>query len=116
VRCPVCKADVGPGPQCRRCRADLALLFELERHRARLLETARGRLARGQWQEAARLADDADALQRGDESRRLRVAARLLGGDFAGAWDCYHAARRDVYPGEPGTSVPGGGAGVSSGG
>ena len=42
MRCPVCKADNAQGLQCRRCKADLALLFQLEEQRARALEQACG--------------------------------------------------------------------------
>ena len=30
IRCPVCKAENSQGPTCRRCKADLSLLFRLE--------------------------------------------------------------------------------------
>ena len=35
LRCPVCKAENAQGPNCRRCKADLSLLFALEDRRAR---------------------------------------------------------------------------------
>jgi hypothetical protein len=94
MRCPVCKADVTQGPQCRRCRADLSLLFGLERQRGRLLALARHRLAEGRYAEAARLAGEADAVQSDGESRRLLAVARLLGRDFAGAWEAYRRDRQ----------------------
>ena len=34
MQCPVCKADNAQGPLCRRCKADLSLLFRLEARRA----------------------------------------------------------------------------------
>lgn len=33
MRCPVCRAENDRGPNCRRCRADLSLLFALEKQR-----------------------------------------------------------------------------------
>ena len=40
MHCPVCKADNSQGPQCRRCKADLSLLFALEEQRRRTLAEA----------------------------------------------------------------------------
>ncbi len=51
MRCPVCKAEA-PGPQCRRCKADLAVLFDLESARRAQLEAAREHLAQGRLPEA----------------------------------------------------------------
>jgi hypothetical protein len=91
MRCPVCKADNAQGPQCRRCKADLTLLFTLEEQRERVLGEARRSLRRGEWREALRHAETADWLRRGDDSCRLRAAAHLLGREFAAAWQCYRA-------------------------
>src|SRR5579862_1973999 len=86
MRCPVCKADNAARPQCRRCRADLGLLWALEAERSALLAEARRRLGEGAWAAAAAVARRADGLRRDDESRRLLTAALLLGRDFAAAW------------------------------
>jgi hypothetical protein len=97
MRCPVCKADNPHGSQCRRCKADLSLLFALEDQRRRTLAEARHCLRRGDWQAALEHADDADWLRGDDETRRLTALAYLLGRDFAAAWQCYQnwrAARR----------------------
>jgi hypothetical protein len=102
MRCPVCNADVLQGRKCRRCRADLGLLFELAEDREALLNAARRRLAQGRWQEAARLAHQADELHGGEDSAGTRAAARLLAGDFPAAWAAYVAARRNASAGEPG--------------
>ena len=45
-RCPVCRARVEPGPQCRRCKADLSLLVSLEDQRRRALGGGLFRLLR----------------------------------------------------------------------
>jgi hypothetical protein len=95
MRCPVCKAENARGPQCRRCKADLGLLFELEEQRGRALACARQALARGHGPEARAAAARADWLRSDEESRRLLAAAYLLGRDYARAWQ-YHQAVRQV--------------------
>jgi hypothetical protein len=89
MRCPVCKADNVQPPQCRRCKADLTLLFDLEDQRRWELDEARRSLAAGRWDDARRHADRGDWLRRDDESARLAAVARLLTRDFAGAWQLY---------------------------
>ncbi len=85
MKCPVCRAQVEQGPQCRRCRADLSLLFQLEAQRGRALASAYQALARGQWQRARALVDGVDALRKDDESQRLLAVTSLLERDFARA-------------------------------
>jgi hypothetical protein len=97
MRCPVCKADNGQGPQCRRCKADLAPLFDLEVVRRARLDAARADLAQGRWSEAAAGAAAADWLRRDGESQRLLALARLLNRDFAGAWERYQAVRAATF-------------------
>lgn len=97
MRCPVCKADNPQGPQCRRCKADLSLLFVLEEQRQRTLAEARRYLRRGEWQAAAEHAETANWLRGDEESRQLEAMSHLLRRDFARAWNCYRnwqAARR----------------------
>lgn len=89
MRCPVCKADNSQGPTCRRCKADLSLLFALEKQRRRSLTEARRCLVRSDWREALEHIEDADWLRGDDESQRLSATAHLLGRDFAAAWQCY---------------------------
>jgi hypothetical protein len=93
MRCPVCKADNAPGPQCRRCKADLTVLFDLEDARRARLDAAREHLAQGQLPEGLAAAAEADWLRRDTESRRLLAMARLLNRDYAGAWECYQEAQ-----------------------
>jgi hypothetical protein len=90
----VCKADNLQGPNCRRCKADLSLLFALEVHRRRTLEEARLHFAEANWARAAQLAAEADRMQTDDESRNLLVLARVLNGAFAAAWEDYCKGRR----------------------
>ena len=77
MRCPVCKAENSQGPACRRCKADLSLLFLLE-EQARALAEAGRLLASGRADEADARAEEADWLRSDDESRRLRAATRLM--------------------------------------
>ena len=93
MRCPVCKADNIQGPNCRRCKADLSLLFTLEDQRRRALAQARLCLRRGQWSQAANHAEEADWLRGDEESRRLEATAHLLQRDFAAAWESYQRWR-----------------------
>src|SRR5262249_40695080 len=85
LRCPVCKAENTQGPQCRRCKADLALLFALEEQRQQALADALGSAGRGDWPSFLAAVTRADSLRRDDETRRLLAVARLLLRDYAGA-------------------------------
>jgi hypothetical protein len=95
MRCPVCKAENAQGPSCRRCKADLSLLFELEGQRDRALAEAQGAAARGQWARAVTLAEGAQALRSGADAGRLAAVGRLLRRDFAGAWAAYQGSQSD---------------------
>ena len=100
MRCPVCKADNAAGPQCRRCKADLSLLFALEERRHERLAEARGCLRRGEWRAAAEHAETANWLRRDEDSLQLVAVAHLFNRDCPSAWKCYQhlraAARPDV--------------------
>lgn len=99
MRCPVCRADNVQPPHCRRCKADLSLLFALEAQRQRALAEAWQCLRRGEWQRAAQHAEAADGMRGDDEAKRLAALARLLNRDFAAAFAAYQrwrAARRET--------------------
>ncbi len=98
-RCPVCKAEVLEGSQCRRCRADLSLLVALRTERSRVLQCAEQQLAAGRFEDAAELARQADWLHSDADSRRLCATAYLMTRDFVAAWDCYCRWREDVQRG-----------------
>lgn len=85
IACPVCRASVEAGPLCRRCKADLALLFALEARRDSALAAARRSLAEGRAGEALAFAWEAERLRRGADARRLIAVAHLLRRDFAAA-------------------------------
>lgn len=93
MRCPVCRADNSTGPQCRRCRADLSLLFQLEEQRERLRAQANVYAARGDGCQVVAMADALDRLRHGEEVDRLRAIGALLQRDFAVAWQHYVASR-----------------------
>src|SRR5579884_3906845 len=71
ITCPVCRARVETGPQCRRCKADLSLLFALEGRRDVALAAARRALAAGRAEEALTSAREAEQLRHGADARRL---------------------------------------------
>ncbi len=91
MRCPVCRAQVDEGPQCRRCRADLSLLFTLEEQRTRALAVAYQSMRRGRLSQALAIVEGVDALRSDDESKRLRALIHLLQRDFDRAWQGYAA-------------------------
>jgi hypothetical protein len=108
MRCPICRADNDSGPQCRRCRADLSLLWTLEAQRQRTLTGAYEALAAGQGRRLLGFAIHADGLRRDENSWRLMVLGHLLCRDFAAAWGTYSARFR---PGP--ASIPSESAGTS---
>jgi hypothetical protein len=86
IRCPVCKADNTSGPTCRRCKADLSLLFALEDQREDATRAASAALVERRYAEAHRAGLRADHLRRDEASRRLVALTALLCGDHALAW------------------------------
>jgi hypothetical protein len=89
MRCPVCRAEVEEASECRRCRADLSLLVELEKQRRNALAVAHQCLRRGRYQHALALSEGAETLRRDEDTRRLRALACLLQRDFTKAWEVY---------------------------
>jgi Flp pilus assembly protein TadD len=89
LSCPVCRATNSQGPSCRRCRADLSLLFQLEEQRDRLLTEARDLLRQGQLNRTLALLGRAQDLRRDEDVRPLRSVCHLLRRDFAAAWRDY---------------------------
>jgi hypothetical protein len=107
MRCPVCKADNVQERACRRCKADLSLLWEVEERRAALLASARHRLAGLEVLEtgvdgdpAGEHAAAAGRLRAGVDALRVTAMSKLLGRDFAGAWRAYLAVKAASGPGE----------------
>lgn len=98
VPCPCCKAANDTGPACRRCKADLSLLFVVEDERASLVAAARTLAAESRHSESLAVLDRAAQLRRTDDVLRLRAAVLLLARDFAGALRAYHELAN--HPGE----------------
>jgi hypothetical protein len=84
------------GPQCRRCRADLSLLFSLRDQRYRVLARAYQAVARKHLDQALAFAREAEAGGQDEESRRLLAVVHLLRGEFAQAWQVYAARSEPV--------------------
>jgi hypothetical protein len=98
MQCPLCKAENSQGPTCRRCKAELSLLFTLEEQRAAALARARELFDTGRAQEALTQARRAHTLRAGDDSLRLVAVTALMARDFATAWRCWatlQSAARD---------------------
>src|SRR2546423_7814710 len=91
---PGCKADVETGPQCRRCRADLSLLFSLEEQRRQVLATAYQSADRLQAHELTAAAGHAHRLRADADSLRLLALGHLLRRGFAPPRGVYHRPRR----------------------
>ena len=85
VACPCCRAANDAGPACRRCKADLALLFRVEAERILRLSEAARNAARGRFPSALEHLARAAAPRGGEDVRRLRAAVLLLSRDFAAA-------------------------------
>jgi len=84
VRCPTCRAE-NSEPTCRRCKADLSLLFTLETERDRVMATAKAAMLDGRFDDAYSAAWHAQELRRGDDAARLVALASLARGDYAEA-------------------------------
>ena len=91
--CPLCKADNAAGPACRRCKADLAMLFALENQRASALAKSRRSFERGDLDEAKQFARTANDLRRDRDSLRWLASLHLLAEDFGEAWQTYQFAK-----------------------
>lgn len=63
IRCPLCRARYRGGEFCRRCRADLRKLTEVEQHAARHAHHAVHQLLEGNIFQAAQHADIAGKQQ-----------------------------------------------------
>jgi len=98
IKCPACKAPNDTGPNCRRCKADLAVLFQIEDQRHTLIRTAEAAIAASDTRKALAKAQSADQLRRDPESVRLLACASLLRGDYAEALRLYSLADDSPSP------------------
>jgi hypothetical protein len=95
LRCPVCRADNSAPPACRRCKADLSMLWTVEAERADRLRRAAAAVRTGMLDEAVEELDMAEELRQGDDVRRLRACVHLLAGDYEAALDGYQTTKRE---------------------
>ena len=93
MRCPVCRADNSQPHTCRRCKADLSLLFTLAEQRAQALKAAGDYLRRGDLAHAQAFAAGAHALRQDDDSLQMLSLVHLLRRDFDSAWEYYRSRR-----------------------
>jgi hypothetical protein len=94
IRCPVCRADNKAGPACRRCKADLAPLADLEVRREQALAQAAHAAARGCGDAVVRHAWEAQRLRGGVDALRWLATGYLLRRDFARAAAYWELTRR----------------------
>jgi hypothetical protein len=85
IACPVCRAENDTGPACRRCRADLVPLFELEQRRADTLRSATCAASHGAGDAVLRYAHAAHQMRQGTDAFQCFAVGFLLQRDFARA-------------------------------
>ena len=85
MQCPVCRADNEQKPTCRRCRADLSLLWNVEEQRQDCLRAARVCLRMGQNDQALEHIERAKEMRCGADADQLAALTHLLAGRFAEA-------------------------------
>src|SRR5580765_8115396 len=90
MRCPVCRAqNSDDGATCRRCKADLSLLVEMDKAREHVLAQAASAAAIGDGVRTLRFAKSAHNMRRDALSWRWLAIGNLLMGDFALANLCH---------------------------
>lgn len=81
LTCPACRAE-NATTTCRRCRADLSLLFAVERRRGQWLREAARFIRHGDGYRAWDRLRKARALRPGRDLAPLECLASLMEGDF----------------------------------
>lgn len=84
MQCPVCRANNSEEGNCRRCKADLSLLWTLEQQHDALLRLATEKLSTNA-EEAVGTAELAQQTRDNKETRRVLALAYLARRDFAKA-------------------------------
>lgn len=92
IACPACRAE-NSERVCRRCRADLGLLWDLENERLRLLADAGEALRRRDWSRVLDLAEGVRELRDGADAARLIACANLIRGKFYRALEWHARAK-----------------------
>src|SRR5216684_3267095 len=83
--CPVCRELNEQGPSCRRCKADLTLLFAIDAQRQARLAAAATAATQCRFDLAAGYLEQADAIRHGSDVAQLQAVLALLRRDFDGA-------------------------------
>ena len=95
MNCPVCRAE-NTERTCRRCRADLGMLFDLEATRDHLLSQVEEAWRSHNRFAARRFALDAARLRNGSDTDRWLAVTSLATRDFkraSAAWKRVDASR-----------------------
>lgn len=82
MRCPVCRAENGLEPTCRRCKADLTLVVAVETQRQHALAEAARCAQAGDGVGALHAARLAHEIRPGADSCRMLALAHLLRRDY----------------------------------
>jgi hypothetical protein len=96
LQCPVCRAAIGNSAACRRCKADLTLLTDIESQRGRLLALTCQAIRESRFGDALSQARQAHALRADADSARILAVSSLLTGDFASAYRLAESAGSDA--------------------
>ena len=105
MSCPVCRADGNREPQCRRCKADLTLVVQVDRTRARAMTHAIFHARCGDARACLANASTAHRLRAGADSARLLAVGSLLARDFRSAWFWAQKARQWPHTSSSNSSV-----------
>lgn len=84
IACPCCKA-ANASHTCRRCKADLSLLFQIEDNRAFHIAVAKRFAADTRWNEALGHLRTAEGLRSGSDVAGLQAAVLLHLGEYSEA-------------------------------
>lgn len=86
LRCPVCRAETAAGTTCRRCKADLSLVAQIEAEREFRLRQVAEHLRAGSFDDALNELDLAQELRADHDIHRLRACVFALANDFESAF------------------------------
>ena len=89
MKCPVCRAENGEEPNCRRCKADLSMCQAVLRRRSQAFALAGAAMLAGRSAEAVEHANETKRLKADAESERWLAMTSLMARDFPTAWASY---------------------------
>lgn len=88
VVCPCCRASNSTA-MCRRCKADLSLLHQVEQQRAWHIEEAKRAMTEKKFPAAHQALQDAEQLRPGADLLSWQACLAAFQADFAKAWRMY---------------------------